>query len=296
MGFEAYAMHLAVLTGIAVIGALALNLAVGFAGLLNLAIVAISILAAYVSALLSIKFGLPFWATLFIACAVAGVVGLLLSIPTMRLKGDYFMLATVGFSIVIENVLLNWNDVTRGPLGLPGIPRPELFGLRFASVESYLLLTAFFVIVAFFAVRQLVRSPFGRVLKAIRDDELAVASLGKDVVRFKTIALVISSVLAGLGGVLYAHYIQFIHPSDAGIFFIVFYIAMIVVGGLASVEGSVLGAVIITLLPEPLRFLGFPPELVGALRQAVFSAVLLLLLLKRPEGLLGEHGLTGVAR
>lgn len=287
MAFEAYIIHLLILVGIYAILAISLNLAMGFTGLLNIGHVAFYGIGAYTSALLALKLGLPFWLSFLIAGMIAAFFGFLLAIPTLKLKGDYFAIATLGFAIVIENIFRNWISLTRGPLGLPGIPKPSLFGFNISGF-SYLVLVAFFLFVTYIFSRHITNAPFGRVLKAIREDELAASSLGKNVVKYKTQILMISAFFAGIAGSLYAHYITFIDPSSFTIFESILIISMIIVGGLASIRGALVGAIILVLLPEPLRFLPLPSFAIGALRQMIYAGLLIYLLIKRPKGILGE--------
>ena len=287
MALEAYIIHLLILIGIYAILAISLNLSMGFTGLLNIGHVAFYGIGAYTSALLALNLGVPFWPSLLIAGIVASFFGFLLAIPTLKLKGDYFAIATLGFAIVIENIFKNWISLTRGPLGLPGIPKPGIFGFSISGF-SYLVLVAFFLLVVYLFSRHITNAPFGRVLKAIREDELAASSLGKNIVKYKTQVLMISAFFAGIAGSLYAHYITFIDPSSFTIFESILIISMIIVGGLASIRGAVVGAIILVLLPEPLRFLPLPSFAIGALRQMIYAGLLVYLLIKKPKGILGE--------
>ena len=290
MALEAYIIHLLILIGIYIILAISLNLAMGFTGLFNLGHVAFYGVGAYTSALLTLNLGIPFWISLLIGGLIASFFGLLLAIPTVKLKGDYLAIATLGFAVIIENIFRNWVSLTRGSLGLSGIPKPIIFGLSFSG-SSYLILVAFFVFLTYVIIKHITDAPFGRVLKAIREDELAASSLGKNIVKYKTQSLVISAFFAGIAGSLYAHYITFIDPSSFTILESILIISMIIVGGLASVGGAVIGAVILVLLPEPLRFLPLPSFSIGALRQMIYAALLIILLIKRPQGILGEFSL-----
>ncbi|NYZ78000.1 branched-chain amino acid ABC transporter permease, partial [Candidatus Micrarchaeota archaeon] len=174
---EAYFIHLLVIICIYLILAISLQLSVGFAGLLNLGHVAFYAVGAYTFSLLALA-SFPFWLSLAAAGVIAAVFGILLSIPTNKLKGDYLALATLGFSFVIYAVALNWTELTRGPLGLPGIPRPEVLGIVFSDNLAFLALTLAAALATFFIIRRIVNSPFGRVLQAVRDDELAARVLG----------------------------------------------------------------------------------------------------------------------
>ena len=287
MAFEAYIIHLLILVGIYAILAISLNLAMGFTGLLNIGHVAFYGVGAYTSALLALSLGFPFWIALLCAGIMAGLFGLLLAIPTLKLRGDYLAIATLGFAIIIESIFRNWTGLTRGPLGLPGIPKPVFFGITLSGF-SYLILVLVVVLITYLFVNHITKAPFGRVLKSIREDELVASSLGKNIVKYKTQALVISAVFAGMAGSLYAHYITFIDPSSFTILESILILSMIIVGGLASVPGAIIGAVVLVLLPEPLRFLPLPSFAIGALRQMIYAGLLIVLLIKRPQGILGE--------
>lgn len=286
---EAYFLHLVVMVCIYAVLAMSLNLAIGYTGLLNLGHVAFFAIGAYTSALLALGLGVPFWLGLVAGALLAALAGYLLSFPTIRLKGDYLALGTLGFSIIMESVLKNWSSLTRGPLGLPGIPKPSLFGFAFTPLWSYALLAVLVALGTFLFLRLVAESPFGRVLRAIRDDEVAAKTLGKDTVRAKTAALTLSACFAGVAGSLYAHYISFIDPSSFSLAQTILLFSMVLIGGTSSLLGSVAGAALLILLPEPLRFLPLPSSIIGGMRQALYALLLILVILKRPQGLLGER-------
>jgi len=282
---ESYITHLLILISIYAILALSLNLAMGFTGLFNLAHIAFFGIGAYASALLALKFGVSFWIGLIAAGLIAAFFSWLLSFPTLKLKGDYLAIGTLGFAIIIESIERNWVGLTRGPLGLPGIPRPAFLN----SLGSYLILVIVFAVLTYLIIKQLTNAPFGRVLKSIREDEIAAKTLGKNTFKFKTTALVVSAFFAGLAGSLYAHYISYIDPSSFSIMEVILVFSMVIIGGIASNRGAVIGAAVLILLPEPLRFIGFPSSMLGPLRQMIYSAILVLLIIKRPQGLVGEY-------
>lgn len=284
---SAYLIHLLILVGIYLILAISLQLSVGFTGLLNLGHIAFYAVGAYTAALLTLA-GVPFWIAFLAAGFLAMVFGFLLSIPTHRLKGDYLAIATLGFSFVVYAVALNWTSLTRGPLGLPGIPKPELFNIVFSNNLSFLILTFVIVLISYLVIRRITNSPFGKVLEATRDDELATKVLGKNTFKTKTIALVVSAFFAGIAGSLYAHYITFIDPSSFTLLQLIPVLTIIIIGGLASLKGTVIATFIIVLLPEPLRFIGFPSSIVGPARQMIYALLLLLILLYRPKGFYGK--------
>lgn len=284
---DAYLLHLAILVGIYAILALSLQLALGYGGLLNIGHIAFYGIGAYTSALMSLA-GYPFWLCILSAGVLAGFFGFLLSVPTNKLKGDYLALSTLGFSFVVYAVLINWSSLTRGPLGIPGISRPEIFGLDFSNNVYFLVLV--FVILAFtyFFIYRFISSPFGKVLEALRDDVLATRSLGKNTFKVKSIALATSAFFAGVAGSFFAHYITFIDPSSFIFAQIIPVLLIVMIGGLASMPGTLFAAVILVLLPEPLRFIGFPSSIIGPARQVIYAAILLAILNYQPKGFFGK--------
>ncbi|MCG2686767.1 branched-chain amino acid ABC transporter permease, partial [Candidatus Parcubacteria bacterium] len=279
--------HLLILIGIYLILALSLQLAVGFTGLLNLGHIAFYCVGAYVSALLSLL-GWPFWLYFLLAGIIAMLFGFLLSLPTNKLKGDYLALATLGFSFVIYALALNWTSFTRGPLGLPGIPRPVIFGYVFSNNLSFLILTFVVVLISYLIIKKITISPFGRVLQAVRDNELATRVLGKNTFKIKSVALGVSAFFAGFAGSLYASYITFIDPSSFTLMQLIPVICIVIIGGLASLKGTVIATIILVLLPEPLRFIGFPSSILGPARQIIYALILLLILIYKPKGFFGK--------
>lgn len=284
---EAYLIHLLILIGIYMILAISLQLAMGFTGLLNLGHIAFFAIGAYTSALLSLN-GMPFLFAFLLAGIVAMLFGFLLSIPTKKLKGDYLALATLAFTFVIYSIALNWIGLTRGPLGLPGISKPILFGISFSNNFSFLILTAVIVLISYLIIKRIVSSPFGKVLEATRDNELATKVLGKNTFKMKSYALGISAFFAGIAGSLYAHYITFIDPSSFTIMQLIPILIIVIIGGLASLKGTVIATIILVLLPEPLRFIGFPSSIVGPMRQIIYALLLLLILIYKPKGFYGK--------
>jgi branched-chain amino acid transport system permease protein len=284
---SAYIIHLLILIGIYVILALALQIAMGFGGLLNLGHIAFFGIGAYTSALLTLA-GWPFWLAFLASGIIAMIFGFLLSIPTTKLKGDYLALTTMGFSFVIYAILLNWTDLTRGPLGLPGIPKPSLFGISISSNFNFLILTIIIVLISYFIIKRITSSQFGKVLESIRDDELASKVLGKNSFKVKAIAMGFSAFFAGIAGSLYAHYITFIDPSSFMIMQLVPVLLIVIVGGLASLPGTILATIILILIPEALRFVGFPSSIVGPMRQIFYAVILLLILIYKPKGFFGR--------
>jgi branched-chain amino acid transport system permease protein len=285
-------LHLCVMIIIYIIFAMSLNLEVGYTGLFNFGHVAFFGIGAYTSALLTLQ-QVPFELSLLIALAMAGLWGFLLSIPSLRLRGDYFGIVTLGFGEIIRMVFQNEVWLTKGPMGLPGIPKPILFSYRFATLPQYLLLTLGFAALAFLILRIILRSPFGRVLRAIREDEVAAEALGKNVFFFRIKSFVIGSLFAGLAGTLWGHYTTFISPGDFTLLETILVLLIVVLGGKGTEWGPVLGAFVLIFFQESLRFLRLPAEwtrYLAPLQQMIFGGLLIVLMIFRPEGLLKEKG------
>jgi branched-chain amino acid transport system permease protein len=286
-----YVLHILVIAGIYIILALSLNLIVGYTGLPALGHIAFACVGAYASALLALRLGITPWLGLPIGAVVAGLLGLAIGYPSLRLKGDYLALATFGLGLIVYAVAKNWVGLTRGPMGLSGIPRFNLFGWQVSQVWAYLILVTIFVLITIFVINRIVKAPIGRVLRAIRDDEIAAQALGKDTQRHKLMVFVIGAFFAGIAGVLYAHYITFIDPSSFTMMESITILLMVIFGGMASVPGSILGAVILVVLPEALRFIGLPSSIAAQARQMLYGALLVILMIWRPKGLLGKFRL-----
>jgi len=284
-----YILHILVITGIYVILTLSLNLVVGYTGLAALGHAAFSCVGAYASSLLALNYGLSPWIGLVVGACAAAILGALVGIPSLRLRGDYLALATFGLGVIVYSIAKNWVSVTRGPMGLPGIPGFSVFGLQVSEVWAYLILVAVFVLLTYFVIRRVVKSPFGRILMGIREDETAALAMGKDVNKHKIMVFVIGAFFAGIAGSLYAHYITFIDPSSFTIMESITILLMVVFGGMGSLPGSFVGAAILVIFPELLRFLGMPSSVAAPLRQMIYGLLLIVLMLKRPQGVLGKY-------
>ncbi len=284
-----YLLHILVITGIYIILTLSLNLVVGYTGLAALGHAAFSCVGAYTSSLLALHYGLSPWIGLIIGACVAALLGAIIGIPSLRLKGDYLAIGTFGLGVIVYSVAKNWVSVTRGPMGLPGIPGFSVFGIQLSEVWAYLILVAIFVFLTYFAIRRVVNSPFGRILRGIRDDEIAALAVGKNVNKYKIVVFVIGAFFAGVSGSLYAHYITFIDPSSFTVMESITILLMVVFGGMGSLGGSLIGAAILVIFPELLRFLGMPSSIAAPLRQMIYGLLLIVLMLKRPQGILGTY-------
>lgn len=284
-----YLLHIIVISEIYIILTLSLNLIAGYTGIPALGHIAFACVGAYTSSLLALDFGLSPWLGLIIGAVCSAILGLAIGFPSIRLKGDYLALATFGFGIIIYSISKNWVDLTRGPIGLPGIPKFSINGFELQPVWAYLLLITFFVFITAFIINRIVESPFGRVLRSIREDETASLFIGKNVNKYKLIVFVIGAFFAGIAGSLYAHYITFIDPSSFTVMESLTILLMVVFGGMESIKGSFIGALILVIFPEMLRFLGMPSSVAAPLRQMIYGLLLVVLMLKRPKGIFGQY-------
>jgi branched-chain amino acid transport system permease protein len=287
-----------VLSLIAIYGVLtiSLNLAVGYTGILSLAQAAFMGIGAYSAAILLTQYGFNFFSTLLVGMAIAGLVSWGLAWATLRLKGDYYVIASFGFQIIIYSILLNWIDLTRGPFGIPHIPPPQAFGYVFGGPAKYALFTLGFLAISVWIARRVGESPYGKVLRAIREDEAAAASIGKNVNRYKISIFIVSAMLASIGGALYATLITYIDPFPFTIHESIFILALVIIGGSGNVYGSVVGAAVLISLPEMLRFLDVPTTVASPIREILYGALMIIFLRLRPKGLLPERITSGVKR
>jgi len=284
-----YLLHILIIAGIYIILTLSLNLIVGYTGLPALGHAAFFCIGAYTSSLLALNMGLSPWIGLLIGACVAALSGIVIGYPAVRLKGDYLALATFGLGVIIYSIAKNWVSLTRGPMGLPGIPGFSIFGFHLSEIWSYLLLVLVFVIITIFVIRRVVNSPFGRILRSIREDEIASQALGKYTTKHKLLVFIIGAFFAGIAGSLYAHYITFIDPSSFTVMESITILLMVIFGGMGSISGSIAGAVILVVFPELLRFLGMPSSIAAPMRQMIYGLLLVVLMIKRPQGIMGRY-------
>ena len=286
-----YIIHLLILMSIFSILGIGLNLVVGYTGLISVTHAAFYGIGSYATAIFMKSLGVNFFIALLIGVVFSAIASFLIGLVLSIFKDDYYVLASLGFNIIVWSVFLNWQNLTRGPLGIPAIPRPEIFGLQFSENIFFLVLSLVFVVLVYGISQYITRSSFGRVLKAIREDEKAIQVFGYNTHMYKLTIFVIGAVFASAAGSLYATYITFIDPSAFHVMESVFVLSIIILGGLANIKGSVLGAVFLILLPEILRFVGFPSDVAAQMRQLVYGLLLVLLMLYRPQGLMGEYKL-----
>ncbi len=291
-----YLIHLSILVGIYAILGLSLNLVVGYTGLLSITQAAFYGIGSYTTAILLTRYDVNFFLSIILGAIITALVSLAIGFVLSRFKGDYYVLGSFGFNVIVYSIFLNSQGLTRGPLGIPGIDRPSfnfmnIFSLDFSDNFSFLILVAVAAVIIFYLSSFITNSSFGRVLKAIREDEQAIQVFGYKTHQYKLVIFVIGAVLASIAGSLFASYITFIDPSTFTLNESIFILSIIILGGLANLRGSVLGAIFLILLPEALRFVGFPSEIVAQMRQLVYGVLLVILMMYRPQGLVGEYKL-----
>ncbi|HWQ74733.1 MAG TPA: branched-chain amino acid ABC transporter permease [Syntrophomonas sp.] len=266
---DAYYFRILILIGINIILALGLNLTTGVTGQLSMGHAGFMSLGAYTSAILTVHFAVPFFAALLAGAIVAAMFGFLLGLPTLRLDGDYLAMVTIGFAEIVRVFFLNFEPGGKA-VGFSGIPQDTTFTLVWVLV-----------IVVVYLNYKLLSSRKGRAMYAIREDEIAAEASGIHTTRLKIQAFTIGAFLGGLGGGLFAHYMYFIEPGNFGFMKSIELLNMVVLGGMGSIPGTILGTVILTIAPEMLR-------IVQDYRLLFYGALLVILMIFRPNGLLGD--------
>jgi len=281
-----YYQHIMVMCGIWIIAALALNLIMGYAGQLNLAHGTFFGIGAYATALLMQKAGLPFWGAMPLGCLITALLGFLTGMPTLRTKGHYFPIATMCLGIAIYYIIARWDDMTGGARGLFGLPRPESIALPFGAVISFestmacYYLVLLFVLLTIFVISRFVGSLSGRRLIAIRGNEDLAQSLGIDTMRDKVVCFAISTLFAGLAGSLFATYMGTLMDENAHFLVSFEMLLFVMIGGVGTIAGPVIGGIVVPILTEELQPL-------GGMRLVVFGLILILTIRFLPYGIYG---------
>lgn len=276
---DEYWLQVTILSGIFVILAISLNLIQGISGQISLAHAAFYGIGAYTAALLALRLGLTSWLTVPIAALVTALVGFLIGLPSLTLRGHYLAIVTLGFGEIIYQMLERWESLTHGVMGLKDIPPPtSILGIPFQrKLPAYYLLLILIAITGFI-VHRIANSRVGRALKAIREDEFSAQVLGISAYRYKVTAFAIGTMLAGLAGGFFAHYQRVLTPTEFTFLDSVRILMMVIVGGMGSLAGSVLGAVTLIWLPELLRG-------IGDYRDMVYGAACIFFVIFMPGGL-----------
>ena len=285
-----YAAYMLNLIFINIIAAVGLNILTGYTGLISLGHAAFMAIGAYTSAILTVKLSVPFWLALPISGAMSGFIGFVVGLPSLRLTGIYLALATMAFGFIVDEIIIQWHSVTGGAEGMSVLP-PTICGFVFDSYPKYFFITFVSLALVLLSAKNLLRGTFGRALTAIRDSETAAETMGVNLGWYKALAFTLSAVYTGLAGSLYAHLILFISVDNFTLLHSISFIVMIVVGGLGSITGAVMGAVFITILPEIIAFSKdwLPAAIRNAagLQAAVYGITLMLFVILQPKGFYG---------
>jgi branched-chain amino acid transport system permease protein len=278
---DTYVVHVLNQVGIYLILASSLNLVVGYTGQISFAHVGLFAIGAYTSAIMTISAGLSFWVTFPIATVVAGIFGFLIGLPSLRFKTHFFAIVTLGFAEIIRLCVYNLTQLTGGPNGLYNIPFPEGFlGFDFSQRQDFYYLILISAVLIVVIIHRLVRSRFGKAMIAVRENEMFAQFVGIDTWRVKLFAFTVSSLIAGFAGSLYAHYNSYISPYSFTVAHSVTYLLMVIIGGMGTIFGPILGAAFLTILPELLRS-------IADYRMIIFGALLVLCIMFMPRGLMG---------
>jgi branched-chain amino acid transport system permease protein len=284
----AYVVNLAVLISINAILAVTLNFILGYAGIFSIAHAMFFGVGAYTATFAAMKFGAGFLSATLAGMAVAALISLALALPALRVRGEYFVAASLGLQMLAITVFTEWKSVTGGIGGLTNIPAARIAGFEITQPEHFLALALVCLLLIILIIRALVRSSFGRSLKAIRDDETAAWAYGKNVAVIKTTAVVVSSALAAVAGSLYAFYLSFINVESFTLETSIQLMAMVIIGGTATLVGPVIGSILILLLPAGLSYLPYLPSTeIGSIQQIAYGLAMVLLMIYRPGGLWG---------
>ena len=282
--FSLYQTNIMISALIFVMLGLGLNIVVGLAGLLDLGYVAFYAVGAYAYALLNYHFGLSFWILLPVGGALGMLFGILLGFPVLRLRGDYLAIVTLGFGEIIRLILENWNEFSFGPSGISNIPRPSFFGMSLSVHDSTIFI--YYIMIALciftiFVVNRLQDSRIGRAWIALREDEVACQAMGIDKAKTKLTAFALGATWAGMGGVMFAAKTTFVNPASFTIWESIIILCIVVLGGMGSVVGVIIGALILILLPEYLRAF-------SEYRMLMFGILLVVMMVFRPGGIVSD--------
>lgn len=286
-----YAIHIGIFFVIYSMLGLSLNFVIGYTGLFSITHAAFYGIGAYTTAILSSQYDTNFFLSLACGAVITALVSFLIGIVMSRFNKEYYAIVTLGFNIIVFAIIINWSGLTRGPHGISVISTPSLFGYEFVSNLSFFVLLLIVLALIILACRFIINSSFGRVLKAIREDEKSIQIYGYNTAYYKLVIFIISAVIASTSGSFYASYMTYINPHMFTLNESIFILVIIILGGLSTLRGSVFGALFLILLPEALRFVGIPSVIAAQARQTIYGIIIMILMLFRPQGLIGEYRL-----
>ncbi len=283
-----YLLHVLVMVAIYAILVSSFNLLIGYAGLFALSHAAFFGVGAYATAVLAATHGLPFPVPLLAGIAITAALGVVVALPALRIGGDYLVIVTLALQVIVTTILLNWTGMTGGTDGIRAIPRLSVFGTPLDTPGRFLPMAALVAAICYLIAWRLGASPFGRALKAMRENEAAVQAVGKNVVAMKLTVFAIAAALASVAGWLYAHYVTFVSADTFTVELTIYLLTMVIVGGTGNLAGSLVGALVLTLLPEALKFIDMPSDIADKIRLMMYGVLLIVMLRLRPQGLLPE--------
>lgn len=294
-----YFLHLLIYLSIYSMVALSLNIVIGYCGLFTLAHAGYFAVGSYAYALITLKLGWGFFPSVAAGIGIAVLLSLAISLPSWRFRGDFFVMVSLAVQALLFSLFYNWSspgkepgtiaNLTNGPFGLAGIPKPSVLGLKLDSLASVAALSIILAGLCSLFSWMLLDAPWGRLLKAMRDDELAVRGLGKNVRIAKVRAFAIACGMAAVGGAVYASYVSYVDPSSASLDQSILMVCMVIVGGAGNLRGPLVGAFVLLAIPEGLRFVHIPGAVAANVRLMSYGLLLVMMMHFRPQGIAGEY-------
>lgn len=278
-----YLLHLLILICIYTILSQSLSLVAGYSGQISLAHAGFYGIGAYSAALMAVNFGTPALLNILVALFISGLIAYIVAKVAVKTVDDYYVVITLGIQVVIFSIMNNWQSVTNGPLGISGIPTITFFGIPLESKWAFLSLSVVLTALVWLILHNITKSPFGRVLRALSEDEVYTDSLGKNVGQAKVVSFVISGMLASIAGVLYAYYISYIDPTSFTLDESIFILSIVIIGGMRNLRGVFLATVFLVLLPEALRFVGMTSSIAANMRQIIYGIALIIVVCRKKK-------------
>ena len=276
-------------SGIYALMALGQNMITGYGGMLSLCQAGFFAIGSYATAILTTKLGWSFWATIPVSVVLSALLGVVIGLPTLRLKGDYLAIATLGFAEIVRTVINNWDKLTNGPNGINKIPKAQIFGLTVKSKLAYILVIWAIVALVWFLFERIAKSRMGRALESIREDEIAASSMGINVTKYKVVAFALGAAAAGIAGSLQALYIGSVMPGTYVFMVSIMVLCMVVLGGMGNFVAVVVGAVLIQLISYFPQLVGLSSVIPAQAKQILFGLILVIMMIYRQQGILGRR-------
>ncbi len=277
-------------TGIYAFMSLGQNLITGYTGMLSLCSAGFFAIGSYTTAILMTELGWSFWATVPVAILLSALLGMLIGLPTLRLKGDYLAIATLGFAEIVRNVINNWDSLTNGPMGIQRIPMISFFGIQISPYSKYgfLFMEIIMLALCYFMLERLVKSRMGRALEAIREDEIAASSMGINVTKYKVWAFAIGAGVSGIAGCLQSCFVLSVSPGSYVFMVSIMVLCTVVLGGMGNFLAVILGAFLIQFISYLPQLIGLSSIIPAQAKQIIFGLILVVMMIYRPQGILGR--------